>query len=217
MCAAEKVSLRRGMNYRVRRNNSIFLMSTRRGAPYDDRVQENGKILIYEGHDVPKTPGVPNPKEVNQETRYPDGTPTQNGLFNAAAQSFKSGNSDPEVVRVYEKIKPGIWVYNGLFSLLDSWTEQSGHRNVFKFKLRLIEDSSNTAGTKEPEQTRIIPSSVKLEVWRRDAGTCVICGSKDNLHFDHIIPYSKGGTSLDAKNIQLLCVRHNLAKSDRIQ
>jgi 5-methylcytosine-specific restriction endonuclease McrA len=36
-------------------------------------------------------------------------------------------------------------------------------------------------------------------------------------HFDHIIPYSKGGSSKDPKNIQLLCVRHNLSKRDRIE
>jgi len=66
------------------------------------------------------------------------------------------------------------------------------------------------------EMTRLIPTAVKLEVWRRDGGRCVTCGATDNLHFDHIIPYSKGGTSLHADNIQLLCARHNLEKRDRI-
>jgi 5-methylcytosine-specific restriction endonuclease McrA len=42
-------------------------------------------------------------------------------------------------------------------------------------------------------------------------------GSKDNLHFDHIIPFSKGGSSLVAVNIQLLCARHNLKKRDKIE
>ena len=58
---------------------------------------------------------------------------------------------------------------------------------------------------------------VKRAVWKRDAGRCVECGSEDNLHFDHVLPYSKGGSSLVAENVQLLCARHNLAKSDRIQ
>jgi 5-methylcytosine-specific restriction endonuclease McrA len=47
-------------------------------------------------------------------------------------------------------------------------------------------------------------------------GKCVQCGSSDNLHFDHIIPFSLGGSSLVAENIQLLCARHNLQKRDRI-
>jgi 5-methylcytosine-specific restriction endonuclease McrA len=58
---------------------------------------------------------------------------------------------------------------------------------------------------------------VKLEVWKRDKGKCIQCGSTDNLHFDHILPFSKGGTSLTAENIQLLCARHNLQKRDKIQ
>ena len=66
------------------------------------------------------------------------------------------------------------------------------------------------------EHRRIIPTAVKLEVWKRDGGKCAICGATDELHFDHIIPYSKGGTSLKADNIQLLCARHNLEKRDNI-
>ena len=34
--------------------------------------------------------------------------------------------------------------------------------------------------------------------------------------FDHIVPVAKGGTSLVVENVQLLCARHNLQKSDRI-
>jgi 5-methylcytosine-specific restriction endonuclease McrA len=43
------------------------------------------------------------------------------------------------------------------------------------------------------------------------------CGLTDNLHFDHIIPFSKGGSSLVVENIQLMCARHNLAKRDKIE
>ena len=41
------------------------------------------------------------------------------------------------------------------------------------------------------------------------------CGSKDKLHFDHIIPVSKGGSNTEA-NIQILCGACNLKKSDKI-
>lgn len=218
MCAEEGTSLRRGMNYRLRRRNSVILMSVRPGAPYRDRIEENGKVLIYEGHDNPRPPDGSKPKEADQEARNPDGSLTQNGLFYSAVEDLKNGNSKPEIVKVYEKIKTGIWAYNGLFSLLDAWREQSDVRSVFKFRLKLIEDNSGEfPDTMEPEQTRLIPSPVKLEVWRRDGGKCVMCNSTDNLHFDHVIPYSKGGTSQDAKNIQLLCIRHNLQKHDKIQ
>jgi 5-methylcytosine-specific restriction endonuclease McrA len=56
---------------------------------------------------------------------------------------------------------------------------------------------------------------VKLAVWKRDQGKCVKCGSSDNLQFDHTIPYSRGASSLVARNIQLLCARHNLVKPTR--
>ena len=67
------------------------------------------------------------------------------------------------------------------------------------------------------KRSRIIPSSIKLEVWKRDNGMCVQCQSKDELHFDHILPFSKGGTSIIVENVQLLCARHNLEKSAKIQ
>ena len=69
---------------------------------------------------------------------------------------------------------------------------------------------------KDLDHNRMIPTSVKLDVWKRDRGKCTQWGSSDNLHFDHILPYSKGGTSFKAENIQLLCARHNLQKRDYI-
>ena len=193
-------------------------MSVRLGAPYKDRVDENGRVLIYEGHDNPRPDGAKSPKEVDQVGRNPDGSPTQNGLFANAASGYKMGTREPELVRVYEKIKTGIWVFNGLFLLTDAWQEPSGGRSVFKFRLESADrDRLPSIVGIEVDQSRVIPTAVKLEVWRRDGGKCVKCGAKDNLHFDHIIPYSKGGTSMDAKNIQLLCVRHNLEKRDRIE
>jgi len=47
-------------------------------------------------------------------------------------------------------------------------------------------------------------------------GKCTKCGASDELHFDHVLPFSNGGTSLTADNVQLLCARHNLQKSAKI-
>ena len=66
------------------------------------------------------------------------------------------------------------------------------------------------------QHNRMIPTSVKVEVWARDKGQCVLCGSKENLHYDHELPYSKGGTSLTAENVRILCMKHNLKKSNKI-
>ena len=64
-------------------------------------------------------------------------------------------------------------------------------------------------------RSRKISEEVKDSVWNRDGGKCVQCGSKENLEFDHIIPFSKGGANTK-RNIQLLCESCNRAKSDNI-
>ncbi len=219
MCRAEGLNLQRGMNFRLKGGFSVILMSLRVGAPYADRIEEDGRVLIYEGHDIPQRKGGPNPKVVDQVAYNPGGSSTQNGLFAKAAADYKNNGVAPELVKVYEKIRSGIWVFNGLFKLVDSWEETSNARNVFKFKLELLddEDISSNSQSQDIDHNRLIPSSVKLEVWKRDKGKCTKCGSTDNLHFDHIIPYSKGGSSLVAENIQILCARHNLEKRDKIE
>ncbi len=52
--------------------------------------------------------------------------------------------------------------------------------------------------------TRVILQDVKIKVTVRDQGRCRQCGSDEDLHFDHVIPWSKGGANTVA-NIQLLC------------
>jgi hypothetical protein len=216
MCGFERAQLQRGMNYRLHQARSIFLMSTRPNAPYRDKVLDSGRVLIYEGHDLPNYKDGPDPKTVDQPLKLPSGRLTQNGLFFQAAQE-RGHTSDFERVHVYEKIKAGIWVYNGAFALRSAEIEHDGIREVCKFHLELLEDDDQTNTHVDLKHTRMIPSEIKQQVWKRDQGKCAVCGSSDNLHFDHIIPFSKGGASITAENIQLLCARHNLAKSDKIE
>jgi hypothetical protein len=208
MCRREGASLQQGMNFGLGGNHSVILMSVRQNAPYRDRLEDGGTTLVYEGHDFPKGATCPNPKVVDQP-----------GKFHAAAQSAKRGERSPERVRVYEKIRPGIWSYNGVFHLVDSWRERDEYRMVFKFKLVAVEGEEDFAQPVHinAERRRLIPTQVKLEVWKRDGGKCSVCGAADELHFDHIVPCAKGGTSLTAANVQLLCARHNLEKRDRIE
>jgi hypothetical protein len=219
MCQREGVSLQRGMNFELNGNHSVILMSVRPNAPYADRFEDDGTTLIYEGHDVPRSPQDPNPKNVDQPEQTPSGNLTQNGLFHRSAQLFKSGERQPERVRVYEKIKQGIWSYNGIFHLIDSWQEPSEGRQVFKFKLVAVEgeEDFSVPVPLQSKPRRIIPTWVKLEVWKRDGGKCTLCGSEEDLHFDHIIPWSKGGSSSTPENVQLLCGKHNLQKHARIE
>ena len=65
------------------------------------------------------------------------------------------------------------------------------------------------------KRSRTITQEVKDRVWNRDGGKCVQCGSNENLEFDHIIPFSKGGANT-YRNIQLLCEPCNRSKSAKI-
>ena len=79
---------------------------------------------------------------------------------------------------------------------------------------QIAKDSLSVFGSVEPLPVRDrlpIPDDAKLFVWQRDNGRCVICGSQEKLEYDHIIPISKGGSNT-ARNIQLLCEKHNRSK-----
>ncbi|HFL2038796.1 TPA: HNH endonuclease [Stenotrophomonas maltophilia] len=60
-----------------------------------------------------------------------------------------------------------------------------------------------------------IPRAVQREVWQRDGGRCVECGTKEKLCFDHIVPFSRGGSNT-VRNLQLLCEPCNLSKGNRL-
>ena len=55
MCGREGTSLQRGMNFGLRDDHSVLLMSVRPSAPYQDRLVDDGTTLIYEGHDEPRS------------------------------------------------------------------------------------------------------------------------------------------------------------------
>jgi hypothetical protein len=60
-----------------------------------------------------------------------------------------------------------------------------------------------------------IPEGVRHEVWRRDQGRCVDCGSRERLEYDHIIPISRGGSNT-ARNIELRCEACNRRKGAHV-
>ena len=62
------------------------------------------------------------------------------------------------------------------------------------------------AGARPP-----IPDDVRVFVWQRDGGSCVSCGSRERLEFDHMIPVALGGSNT-ARNLQLLCETCNRQK-----
>ena len=232
MIQREGIALQKGMNFRVRggaAGYSIILMSVRKGAPYQDQWHDETSdgpfagMLEYEGHDLPRfRDSRLEPKKVDQPMRLPSGSLSDNGKFYEAA---KAGERPPEVVQVYEKISAGIWCDRGRHLLVDAEIKsvaipKAGRRTRKVFRFYLKPTTTPTVATAEDERelqnSRLIPTSVKVAVWKRDGGKCVQCGATDNLHFDHDVPFSKGGSSITVANVKLLCARHNLQKSDRI-
>lgn len=210
--------LQRGMYFRPDARHSVLLMSRRRNAPYNDEMPDESTI-IYEGHDEPKRRDDPtDPKTVDQPRFTAYGKPTENGAFYDAALRYTRGVAPPRRVRVYEKIQPNIWTYNGTFHLVDAEFRDVGQRNVFKFTLLAVpEESDEESPALDPPHRRLIPSWVKQAVFNRDKGRCTLCGSRENLHYDHELPFSRGGSSLTPENIRILCGKHNLQKSDKIE
>lgn len=62
-------------------------------------------------------------------------------------------------------------------------------------------------------QSRYISATTKKIVFTRDGGACQCCGSSYRLEYDHITPFSCGGSS-SPSNIQLLCMKCNRSKSN---
>ena len=208
--------IQKGMNFGINTSYSVVLMSVARNAPYNDEMLDDG-IIKYEGHDI-FSRSIELKKSTDQPMKFSSGTLTENGKFFNAAKEYKLGKRNSAKIKVYRKLRPGIWVDMGFYELTDAFLENDGKRNVFKFLLKpIFEDIGNEISENvDIIQQRYIPGKIMQEVFLRDKGKCVVCGSEDNLHYDHKIPYSKGGTSIDSKNIQLLCARHNLRKSNKL-
>ena len=58
-------------------------------------------------------------------------------------------------------------------------------------------------------------TSIKRKLFASQS-TCRICGSISELQIDHIYPKSKGGSDIMG-NLQVLCAKCNLKKSDKFQ
>lgn len=86
---------------------------------------------------------------------------------------------------------------------------------LLNFTSNAIEDDKIEIEESSNERRRYITQEVMDAVWNRDGGSCVVCGSNENLEFDHIIPWSKGGANT-YRNLQLLCEPCNRSKSDKI-
>lgn len=125
-----------------------------------------------------------------------------------------------------EKIDERIKYYAGIISKEKERIEIEREKEIIKAEIiernrkkeirrKAMEELIEENLIDVPKSRNPIPQEVKDVVWNRDSGRCVLCGSNEKLEFDHIIPFSKGGSDT-ARNIQLLCENCNRTKSDNI-
>jgi HNH endonuclease len=132
-------------------------------------------------------------------------------LFNSDGYSFEFRPS--KIVDISKKadtveIKTSINKGSGLYYVDDA-------KYIEAILFGLVSSHNFQTENLSSERTRHISSLVKRKTWAKDGGKCVYCSAKEYLEYDHIIPFSKGGSNSE-NNIQLLCRNCNLAKSDRI-
>lgn len=92
-----------------------------------------------------------------------------------------------------------------------------GLKKNYDFVKKMIAQHSTRANLIRIERSKVT-ASLRAEVLKRDKNRCQICGATVNdgvlLHVDHIKPISKGGKTI-LSNLQTLCDRCNLGKSDK--
>lgn len=119
--------------------------------------------------------------------------------------------------------------YDTIYRHFGGWTnackkfiEYKTGNNISTKEIKSISKSKVKVNIKQKiKNARSISLNVRVKVLSRDNFKCVFCGRSPathvgaQLHIDHIIPFSKGGTnSID--NLQTLCEKCNLGKSNDI-
>ena len=197
---------------------SIFLLNHDQDW-IDEKLKEG--FISYEGHDNNELDR--STRKLNDQIMTWYGNLAPNGEFYNAAKEFENGKIEkPYPVKVYEKPHfKDLWTDLGIYGLVkvDYELDRPGRRKAFKFLLSPNFEYNNLKhpqDDKEIPRSRLIPREVKILVMKRDNGKCSECENEKDLQFDHIIPFSQGGSN-NEQNIQILCSSCNMKKGNKIQ
>jgi hypothetical protein len=90
--------------------------------------------------------------------------------------------------------------------------ELTDHSDIKAEDVKAEIDQQDPTDYQESSHPGFITPVVRRKVWIRNKGQCAVCGSRENLQYDYIVPTSDGGNNtLD--NLQLLCKSCNQEKS----
>ena len=178
--------LEKSLNFREGRNEtrlSVVVVLPRVDG-YTDVWDAENEMLIVEGHDS-VAEGAQGSGD-DQLLMYASGKPTENGKFYKVANAYKDGmRSEPLQVQVYEKIEGGVFFDKGIFNLVDAMfgKVEGDTRKVARFFLSPV-DVVLPIGERVAWNERMLPASVKADVWQKSGGRCEVCGEQSGLHFD---------------------------------
>jgi hypothetical protein len=133
-------------------------------------------------------------------------------------KAFEEGRVRGEA-SIWGAIEQFLWSFPPHWEALAPFDTQELGCNVFGHICPVFLMSEPFTETKEGRRTgRYIPRDIMLKVVRRDGQICQICNNpvRDNeVEFDHIIPFSKGGP-VSADNLRLVCASCNREKRDSL-
>jgi hypothetical protein len=95
-----------------------------------------------------------------------------------------------------------------------SWAEL--FQKVAEIALQKIDPQRSVSPPRKLQdpRKRLVNAGLKREIWKRDHGKCLKCGSQHALELDHIIPWALGGET-SGENLRLLCRACNQRRAIR--
>ncbi len=140
----------------------------------------------------------------------------KNSCIHPDSLTEKEKKENPATMVISTKIVDGmcisycLCVTNGIL-LNEPYISEIIQLSTNKIKY-ILKNKNNTKPKRKP-----IDSRLRHECFKRDNYRCLECGAtnyESQLHADHIIPVSQGGTD-ELDNLQTLCDRCNISKKDK--
>jgi len=139
-------------------------------------------------------------------------------LYKDCLQNFLTGNFKDER-DVWGEIDRLMYLSPSTHEYISQFDPKEIGCEIFGHTCPVFINQSGATETKEGrKQGRYLPRDIMLKVVRRDNQICQMCHKHvrdDEVEFDHIIPYSKGGPTA-VENIRLLCRSCNRKKSNSL-
>jgi hypothetical protein len=129
---------------------------------------------------------------------------------------LKSEEDILDAIDMLEFHWPPRWQEMNKYDYSDLQCKQFGHICPVFFNAEMF---TETKEKRKTNRSRYIAREIMLKVVRRDGQICQICKKNvldKELHFDHIIPVSKGGPT-SVENLRVLCEDCNRGKGDSIE